>query len=337
MPPAPPQNPALLATPEPLLTTTGDPKVDAYRDRLLSDYGADWRAYLTRLLAGVRADPKIIEDFDRLAALREPKDYIDHYVTPERIRRGREQYRKIKADRAPTELPPEVRVALWGMLADYGERKPRRDVLQALLVLGAYGRGDSVTNFPLHHAAALVISGAVTRGRLLAYETGRIGQPQISPDRFEGQARDGNGDGKADIWADRRDILASLTIGDPSQFPGVPIHVAVKPARFDMASPAEARMAHALDQPYNVPTGILRRWDGKPWSDEQRNWSGTYVEPYGSDGPAFLMLMPAWPVNSLNPVKPRYFDHNEDWGFALAVGLLADAIAGRPVPPLPNG
>ncbi|HYI43456.1 MAG TPA: hypothetical protein VD768_07525, partial [Sphingomicrobium sp.] len=33
MPPMPPANAALLATPEPVLTTTGDPKVDAYRDR----------------------------------------------------------------------------------------------------------------------------------------------------------------------------------------------------------------------------------------------------------------------------------------------------------------
>src|SRR3990170_3558702 len=87
-PPMPPENPAFLSSPEPVLTSSGDAKVDAYRDRLMrmETGGTVWRAYLTRLLAGVRADPAIIAEFDRLAAIREPGDYVLHYVTPERIR-----------------------------------------------------------------------------------------------------------------------------------------------------------------------------------------------------------------------------------------------------------
>jgi hypothetical protein len=117
MPPSPPENASFLATPETMLTSTGDPKVDAYRDRLLTDYtSAPWRPYLLRLFAGVRADPKIVERFDRLASIREPKDYMRHYVTPERIRRGRQLYRQLKASTKvkPTEMPLELRIALWG-------------------------------------------------------------------------------------------------------------------------------------------------------------------------------------------------------------------------------
>ncbi len=334
MPPMPPENAAFLSTPEPVLETTGDPKVDAFRDGLMrTEIGGNvWKSYLTRLLAGVRADPAIIANFDRLAAIREPADYVRYYVTPERVRRGRQLFRQMKVTAKPGEMPPEVRLALWGMLADYGARKPRYDALQALLMLGAYGRAQPGYSFPIHHAASLVVSGTVPRARLRSYETGLLGQAQIAPDRFETSARDGNGDGRADIWTNRADILASMNVGDWSQYPGLPIYVAVKPARFNLADRGEARKARSVEQPYNVPTGILQRWDGKPWTAAQRNWSGSYLEPFGADGPAALMLLPAWPVNSRNPARPRYFNEQEDMGFALAAGILADAIAGRPTP-----
>jgi membrane-bound lytic murein transglycosylase B len=334
----PPENKAFLATPEPKVTSTGDPKVDTYRDRLLTDYtSAPWRPYLARLFAGVRADPAIVERFDQLAAIREPADYVRHYLTPERISRGRTIYRQVKAIKTnPGEMPLELRVALWGMLADYGARRPQYDAIQALLVLGAYERGIATWDFQLHHAAGLVLRGDVPRARLRAYETGRLSQAQLTPDRFAGEARDGNGDGRADVWTSRADILASIGAGDWSQYVGIPVYVAVRPARFDTRDAMQTRMARTLDQPVNVPTGILRRWDGRPWKDSERSWSGTYLEPYGDQGPAFLMLFPAWPVNSRNPARPRYFDETKDFGFALAAGLLADAIAGRPLPPLPK-
>ena len=332
-PPPPPGSELFIAGPEPVLTSTGDPKVDAYRDRLLADRGDPrWRPYLVRLLAGVRADPDILASFDRLAAIREPGDYVRHYVTSERIRRGRILYRQLKRQAKPGAMPLELRIALWGMLADYGQRRPQYDALQALLVLGAHERGIGPWDFQLHHAARLVLSDTVPRARLRAYETGRLGQAQLTPDRFEESARDGNQDGRADIWTSRADILASIGAGDWSQYPAMPVYVAVKPARFDLNDPMDARRARALDQPNNVPANILRRWDGRAWTRDQQNWSGSYLEPYGTSGPAFVMLLPTWPVNSLNPARPRYFNDDKDKGFALAAGLLADAIAGRPVP-----
>lgn len=337
VPPPPFENPAFIAGPEPTLASTGDPKVDAYRERLLADRGDPrWRPYLARLLAGTKANPAIVERFDKLAAIRAPKDYIAHYVTPERIKRGRLHYRQLKRTAKRGEMPLELRIALWGMLSDYGARKPEYDALDALLVLGAYERGAAPWDFQLHHAARLVTSGVVPRARLKAYETGRLGQPQLLPDRFVESARDGNGDGRANVWTSRADILASMSVGDWTQYPAMPVYVAVKPARFDLTDPMDARRARALDQPNNVPSNILRRWDGQAWTREQQIWSGSYLEPFGKTGPAFLMLLPTWPVNSLNPARPRYFNDDQDKGFALAAGLLADAIAGRPLPPLRN-
>lgn len=264
--------------------------------------------------------------------MRQPRDFVRHYVTDARIARGRQLYRQLRGKPQIGNTPLEVRLALWGMLSDYGARPPRHDAIQSLLVLGAYERGIAAWGFQLHHAAHLAIDGTVPRARLRSDETGRLGQAHILPERFVEQARDGDRDGIADIWTNRADILASLHVGDWSQYGGMPIVVAVRPARFDKSDPMDARRARALEQPNNVPANILRRWDGRPWTRTEHGWSGSYVEPYGLAGPAFLMLLPSWPVNGVNPYRQRYFNDDQDKGFGLAAGLLADAIAGRPLP-----
>ena len=338
MPPMPPENPAFLATPEPALASTGDAKIDAYRDRLLADHTSHaWRPYLVRMLAGVRADPKILEEFDRLAAIREPKDYARHYVTPERIRRGRQLYRQLKPGASkPNEMPLELRLALWGMLADYGATRPQYDALQALLVLGAHGKGGAEYEFQLHHAASQILSGAVPRSKLKAYATGKLGQTHTPAARFPDWARDGNGDGRIDIWSNRADVLATIGGNSWEGYAGIPVAVPVKVPNFDPSDPRESRMLQALGGSPNVPPGILERWDGRAWTPEERGHGSTYLPAFVEGGPAYVMLRPAWPVNSHDPILPMYAGSDQNMGFALAASLLADAIAGRPLPPLPR-
>jgi membrane-bound lytic murein transglycosylase B len=335
MPPTPPENQAILAMPEPRLTTTGDLKVDAYRDRLINEHvNQAWRPYLKRLLAGVKADPQILTEFDRLAAVNTPQEYVSYYVTFDRIRRGRRLFQQGVGEAKTGEMPAELRLALWGMLSDYGARQPRYDALQALLVLGAYGKGGAEHEFQIHQAASQVLSESVPRTKLKAYATGKLGQTQTPAARFPDWTRDGNGDGRIDIWNSRADILATLAGSSWRDYEGIPVAVAVKVPAFDASNPREARMLHALDASPNVPPGILQRWDGRPWKSYERGQGGTYVPGFVKGGPAFIMLRPAWPVNSRNPVLPMYAGSDQDMGFALAASLLADAIAGRPVPPL---
>ena len=336
VPPPPPDAAAYLTGSEPALASTGDPRVDAFRDRLLVEGGGGWRPYLVRLFAGVRADRAILAEFDALAAIDTPAEYIAYYVTPRRIARGRAIFRSIGVGSEPGAddgLPYEI--ALWGALADYGDRPPTRDVFQVLLTLGAYGKGPQWGQFDIFHAAGLVISDRVPRARLLAYATGRIGQPQWHVDQFQRLGRDGDGDRRADIWTNRSDILANMRLPDPARLRGVPLVAVVRPAAFDGSDPAQSRRARALRGPQNTAASILTRWDGQPWSDANRRLSGTYLEPYGKAGPAFLLSQWATPLNHRNPIKPLYFDDTADMGFGLAVALLGEAIAGRPLPPLP--
>jgi hypothetical protein len=95
-------------------------------------------------------------------------------------------------------------------------------------------------------------------------------------------------------------------------------------------------MAEAVERGgRNVPATLLKRADGQPWPDEARSWGGSYVEPFGPGGPAFFLTRNHTPVNYMNPFKPRYWDDHGDPGFGIAVGLLAEAIAGRPDPRRP--
>lgn len=335
MPPMPPENRAMLATPEPKLVTTGDVKVDAFRDRLLADHmNAGWRPYLVRLFAGVRADPAILREFDSLAAIDTPSEYVRTYVTPERIRRGRELLKRGVGKAKAGEVPAELRLALWGMLSDYGGRRPRYDAIQALLVLGAYDRGGAGHEFQLHHAAIHILSGAVPRSRLKAFASGKLGQSHTPAARFPDWARDGDRDGQIDIWTNRADVLASIAGNSWEGYAGIPVAVAVKEPAFDPDDPREARMNSALAASPNVPPAILRRWDNQPWKPGEIGQGGTYIKPWVKNGPAFILLRPAWPVNSRDPALAMYAGSDRDMGFALAASLLADAIAGRPLPPL---
>ena len=72
------------------------------------------------------------------------------------------------------------------MLSDYGARRPQYDALQALLVLGAYGRGGAEHEFQLHHAAGQMLSGAVPRAQLKAFATGKLGQTHTPAARLPG-------------------------------------------------------------------------------------------------------------------------------------------------------
>jgi membrane-bound lytic murein transglycosylase B len=335
MPPAPPENAALLATPEPRLASTGDARVDAYRDRLLSDQSsAGWRPYLVRLFAGIKADPAILAEHDRLAAIDTPPEYVSHYVTPERIRRGRQLLQQGVGKGKAGDMPAELRLALWGMLSDYGTRRPRYDALQALLVLGAYERGGAHQEFQLHHAAAHVLSGRVPRTKLKAQATGKLGQTHTPAARFPDWANDGNGDGRIDIWSSRSDILSTLAGRSWEGYTDMPVAVAVRAPSFDPQDRRQARMLQALNASPNVPSNILQRWDGRAWRPQEQGQGGTYIAPFVKGGPGFFMFRPAWPVNSRDPILPMYAGSDKDMGFALAASLLADAIAGRPLPPL---
>ncbi len=332
MPPIPGDSAWLLAQPEPPIRPTGDARVDAYRAELFADRA--WGPVFRRLLADLTADPAIVAGYDRMRAIDEPAEYVRFYVTPERIAAGRKIYRSIGQGAArPTAgdgSPLELTVALWGALSDYGARRPEYDLLQALVVLRAHDRLRLDTAFPVHDAALLVLDRKVERAKLKGWDSGRMGDVQYSPDFYRRMARDGDGDGMADIWDNRHDILANLAI--PVREEQAMLVIAVKPENFDRSDPGQSRIVEAMAQQRMTAT-YFKRWDGAPWPAAAIRWYGRYTEPFGKDGPAFLLMGAADPIAYRDPYRD-YYEGNAERGFVLAVGLLAEAIAGRPIPDL---
>jgi membrane-bound lytic murein transglycosylase B len=219
-----------------------------------------------------------------------------------------------------------VQVALWGIYSNYGSYRPRYDPIQTYLMLGAYGLGPSWTYFDFYKVAELIINGQVERVTAKTHEDGRLGQVQLLPDEWSILARDGNKDGRVNVWTDRADIFASL--GPVEWEAGTPIVVEVARRQFDPSKPAEARMLRGIENS-TVSVSMFRRPGGGSWPAETRSWGGRYVEPFGRTGPAYILTRNFTPINYRNPSKPRYWNESEDPGFGLAVALLADAIAGR--------
>lgn len=336
MPLAPPERPDLLATPEPVLGTTGDPRVDAHRARLLSSYesGYGWRPYLTRLLKGVCADRSIVAGVEPEPATAAAA--VQRYLTPSRIAEGRRLYRELQGQAPFTgeaKVPLEVLLAMWAVASDYGRDRPRYDMLQAQLVRGAYGQLSYPEAFEIYEAAAIILRGKVDRATALAYADGRIGQLRLLPSNYEQWARDGDSDGLADIWQNRADILKTFDAMMAGTWEaGQPILVEIEPVQLDMDDPAQARFARGLGSGQAIMARYFKRVNGAPWPSD--TWAGRPITPFGPTGPTFLLTRNETPVNVMSPFRGKW----EDWKgeeLAVAIGLLADAIAGRPEPTRP--
>jgi membrane-bound lytic murein transglycosylase B len=319
-----------------VLQSTGDPRVDAYRDRVFREGGSGWRPFLLRAFAGVKANPAILAAVEERPAT--AADYVRKYVTTDRIAAGRRLYAEWKG-RIPTPnpgpAPLEVQLALWGMLSDYGAKPPPFDMIEALLNLGAYGKGPPFTEFNIYQAVQILAEGRIERSKARAYADGRIGQVRWYTDQYLNWGKDGDGDGRIDIWTNRADIFANLG-ALPWEADGMPLLVEVRRPKLDPSDPQQRRMLQGLMSNQNVHATWLAPADGRAWLPEETRWFGRYFEPFGPDGPVYLAASRNFtPVSYRNPFLARYEDGDNHPGFGMAVGLLADAIAGRPGPTRP--
>jgi lytic murein transglycosylase len=243
--------------------------------------------------------------------------YLAAAVTPARIAEGRALLARWRGDLAGIEarygVPAPVMVAVWGLETDYGAAPGTKDVVRSMATLGAMGFRTDLYRDELLAALDILQSGAASRAELRGSWAGAMGQPQFMPSSFLRYAVDWHGDGRRDIWTDVPDALASIAafLRGQGWEPGLPWgHEVRLPKGLDLAAATRAPF------PDWAARGVARADGGAlPAAG-----TGILYFPAGAAGPAFL-------VTANFSVLKTY---NSSDSYVLAVGTLADRMAGGP-------
>lgn len=189
--------------------------VRAFGDEMVRKHGFD-AAWVDTLLLAATSQPAIIEAMNRPAEKTKPWfEYRARFITDRRIREGvafwqanREALERIAAERG---VPPETIVGIIGVETFYGTITGKFRVLDALATLAfdyppraPYFRAE-LEEFLLlvreHGMDPLVVTGSYA---------GAMGAPQFMPRSVRAYARDGDANGRIDLWNTWPDVFASV-------------------------------------------------------------------------------------------------------------------------------
>jgi lytic murein transglycosylase len=257
--------------------------------------------------------------------------YLNSHVTASLVRRGRnnygDHYGALRSIEARYGVDPAVLMAIWGLETSYGTVTGSTDLLQALASLGYYGRRRDF--FEGEFVAALkLIDQGVPRWRLKGSWAGATGYPQFMPSVALRLRADGDGDGYADIWSSELDGLASIAtyLRDAGWKPNVAWGISVRtPSSLNRAAIVSRTTAPRCPQVYRRHSRWLT----------MREWRALGVTPLGrtiSDNEMASLIEPDGPNARAYLLTTNYraiLDYNCSNFYAISVGVLADAIAGR--------
>ncbi|MCJ2015460.1 lytic murein transglycosylase [Methylobacterium sp. J-076] len=243
-------------------------------------------------------------------------DYLVGAVSPGRIARGQARGRTLAATLRAIEdrygVPGSVVLAIWGVESDFGASAGTVPTIRALTTLAVAGHRGTLFRDELLGALQVLQRGDVTPAAMTGSWAGAMGQVQFLPSTYLGHAVDFDGDGRRDIWRDDADALASIAaylkdLGwNPSLSWGYEVRL---PEGFDLASPA-------AELPDFAGRGVVRA-DGRALP---RTGKASLFLPGGLGGPAFLL------TGNFEVIR----GYNTSDSYALAVGHLADRLAGGP-------
>jgi membrane-bound lytic murein transglycosylase B len=315
---APPQPPAAPATPP-----SAEPDLagfDGWKQGFLARYGGVRRAAYERELAGLVPDPSVIRlDRNQPEFSRPAGAYIQNAVTPSRISQARQ-----RVDRAPWEVvqrfgvPSEILVAIWAQESAFGQVQGDHDVIRSLATLAFDGRRRDWAEAQLKHALDIVVDGRRSRAGLKGSWAGAMGQTQFMPDNYLRLGVDQTGDGVVDIWGSDADALASAAnlLAEAGWKRGQTWgYEVVLPSGFDYAQAEGPRQPWS----YWASKGVRLAHGGAPTAAEAQE-DAAILLPQGARGPAFLALPNHYVIR-------RY---NNSVSYALAIGLIADGVQGKP-------
>ncbi len=278
-------------------------------------------ATLQNAFANVTYLPQVVErDRSQAEFTRSVWDYLDRTVSPGRIAAGQLKLEQVRAQAeaasAQYGVPPAILVAIWGMESNYGSNYGDLSAIDALATLGFDGRREKWARTELLAALKILQNGDIRREQMIGSWAGAMGQTQFLPSNFLAYAVDADGDGRRDIWGSMADVLAST-------------------ANFLARSGWQAPQAWGLE--VRLPSGFdLGRADTN-LRQSNTQWAGEGVLAMNGmalpDMPDATLMLPAgWrgPAFLVGANFRTILRYNNSTSYALAVGLLAQQLAGGP-------
>lgn len=279
------------------------------------------QATLQSAFADVRLVPRVIaSDRAQPEFTRTVWAYLDSAVSAQRITRGQEKLRPLRASIDPIAarygVPTEILAAIWGMESNYGSNVGDIPAIDALATLAFEGRRGEWARGQLLAALKILQNGDIARAQMVGSWAGAMGQTQFLPSNFLAYAVDADGDGRRDIWGSVPDVMASTAnfLARSGWQAGQPWGLEVRlPQGFDYA-----RAEDSVRQPSAQWAGEgVQSVNGAPLPALE---GASILLPAGARGPAFLV----------GPNFRTILRYNNSTSYALGVGLLAQKLAGGP-------
>lgn len=270
-------------------------------------------APLVRVQVARSAQPELVQTF---------ATYVQNMVREPRIAAGRaqlvahaERLQRIQRDYG---VPAEVLVALWGIESNFGKNQGQERVIPALVTLAWQSNRPAYFRREALQALRVAEMSGIATADLRGSWAGALGQCQFMPSNYLQLGRDGDGDGRVDIWDNVDDVLASTAnyLQQRGWQAGVPWRVDVPNApklkgvlvnERGLSAPLHAKEWAGR----GVPAEILAAFPADTklrWYQPEQHQAGMLL------GPNFGVIL----------------DWNNSSYFAYSVLALADALA---VPP----
>ena len=289
-----------------------------FAQMMASEHGLDAAAVL-EVLHRAQYRQSVIDTMMRPAEAKPWKDYRPIFVTQRRIADGaafletnRDLLERISKQYG---VPPEIITAIIGVESNYGRTPMRYRVLDALVTLAFY-YPPRATYFRSELAQLLLLHSAAfpyAPEELMGSYAGAMGWPQFMPSSVAKYARDGDADGKIDLWNSLPDISASVAnyfeaFGWQT---GAPVAL-----RATVAANARAIDPKGLDPVY--PLQQLAEWGYTANAKLDPATPATLIRLDGEDGPeVWITFRNFWVISRYNK-SPLY---------SMAVYQLSEAIA----------
>jgi len=277
-----------------------------------------------RAFAGIDSpDPEVLQKAAYQPEFTDPTwNYFDNRINEQIIANGKQNAKTWHKWLARIEqkygVDGNILLGIWSMETGYGEVLKRDDVMRsAIRSLATLAYGDpkrgKYARAQLIAAMKILQSGDIDTSHLRGSWAGALGHTQFIPTSYLAYAVDMDGDGRRDIWNSVPDALASAAnlLAKNGWQRGL-------------------RWGYEVQLPKTggkFPSGRLtaaqwRKLGVRPLSGlafPPANVETSLKLPDGRDGPAFLVTKNFFVIKRYN---------NAD-RYALAVGLLSDAISGR--------